>query len=99
MTTQPHAVALLRRGRRWDEAKPMIEQEGVREHLAYLGGLFERGIVELAGPFQQAGDVARDPLVGLVVYRVDRETAARHAEDDPAVRAGLLSFEVHAWYP
>jgi hypothetical protein len=37
--------------------------------------------------------------VGLVVYRVGEARALEYAEQDPAVRSGLLEFRVLPWYP
>ena len=91
---------LYRRAPAWADGVPLGEQPGVRDHLAYLGSRYEEGVVDRAGPFHRLTDlVERDGLVGLVLYRLDVDTAGAYAREDPAVRAGLLEFSVLPWYP
>jgi len=66
-------------------------QEG---HLAYLGGLYKRGKIDLNGPFMEDGDIR-----GISVYNVASEEEARKlASEDPAVKSGRLMIKVHPWY-
>ena len=65
------------------------------EHLAYLGGLRERGLVALNGPIR-GGDTTG--FRGMTVYTVDAHEARALAEADPAVRAGWLDVVVDTWW-
>ena len=67
-----------------------------REHLAYLTGLREAGLVVTNGPVDgQPGSSLR----GLAFYRTGSlERSRQLAEDDPAVLAGRLSVEITTWY-
>ena len=52
------------------------------------------GKLIIAGPFSDGGD-----LQGMFIFRVDTpEEAKALAEQDPAVRAGRLVLEWHAWF-
>jgi hypothetical protein len=93
------AIGLYRRGPGWDDGKPLGEQSGVMEHIRFVAGLIEQGLVEQAGPFHELGAKVEGGLVGLVVYRVDARRAAELSREDPAVRAGLMECRVLPWYP
>lgn len=65
-----------------------------KQHLAYLGGLYEKGIIQLNGPTN-----GEDEFRGFSVYAVaTREEAARLAGEDPMVKAGRLMIEVRPWW-
>ena len=79
------------------ELVPDEELERIqREHLAYLTGLREAGLVVTNGPVDgQPGSSLR----GLAFYRTGSlERSRQLAEDDPAVLAGRLSVEITTWY-
>jgi uncharacterized protein len=66
------------------------------EHLAYLDGLRESGLIVTNGPVEGQPDPS---LRGLAFYRTGSvEESRRLAEDDPAVRAGRLAVEIMTWY-
>lgn len=72
-----------------DEAAKLQEQ-----HLAYLGGLYEQGIINLNGPTGGEGDIR-----GFSVYNVaTMEQALEYANADPMVKAGRLVIEAHPWW-
>lgn len=89
----------MRTGRAWDDSTGLGEQRLVAEHMAYLGRLMEAGQVTQAGavigPDQGP---ASDGLVALIVYAVDAERASKLAENDPAVRGGLIALDIRPWY-
>jgi len=65
-----------------------------QEHLAYLGGLYEDGIINLNGPTDGQTDIR-----GFSVYNVaTKEEAKRLAKNDPMAKAGRLAVEVHPWW-
>ena len=70
-------------GPNWDPDKPVSEQ-GLDEHFAYMGTLYERGTLLANGPY---GDAVR----GLYVLALPDEAAVSSVVDgDPAVRDGKL---------
>lgn len=67
-------------------------------HMARIGELADSGEMALAGPFEVNPEAER-PFVGLFLYDVEtREEAEALAASDPAVQAGRLVVEVHAWW-
>lgn len=92
-TMQKYFIVFLKSGpeRSQTEEEAMKLQE---EHLAYLGGLYEEGIINLNGPTGGEGDIR-----GFSVYNVATiEEAERLAQNDPMVKAGRLVVEVHPWW-
>ena len=63
-------------------------------HLAYLGSLWEQGLVAINGPIR-GGDT--DGWRGLTIYTVDVDEARGLALQDPAVKAGWLDVVVDRW--
>ncbi|NUT38040.1 MAG: hypothetical protein HOV79_33750 [Hamadaea sp.] len=79
------------------DAPAMTDEQAVdlqNRHMAYGAGLQERGLVLARGPLTDQDD---ERFRGLSIWSVDRETARRHAEGDPAVRAGRLAVTVMTW--
>ncbi|WP_428235684.1 YciI family protein [Gracilimonas sp.] len=93
MTMQKYFIVFLKSG----PERSQTEEEAMklqREHLAYLGGLYEEGIINLNGPTDGTGDIR-----GFSVYNVATiEQAREYAENDPMVKAGRLVVEVHPWW-
>jgi uncharacterized protein YciI len=63
-------------------------------HMAYGADLQARGLVLARGPLSEQDD---ERFRGFSVWSVDAETARKHAEGDPAVRAGRLAVNVMTW--
>lgn len=92
-TMQKYFIVFLKRGPNRDQP----EDEAAKlqeEHLAYLGGLYEKGIINLNGPTGGEGDIR-----GFSVYNVATiEQALEYAKGDPMVKAGRLMVEAHPWW-
>lgn len=68
----------------------------VEEHIAWLLGLEEAGVLVMSGPLVE-GPGARAGS-GMTVLRADDAAGARAiAEQDPFVRADLRSFDLFRW--
>jgi uncharacterized protein YciI len=65
------------------------------QHLAHLADLHERGVLLLAGPFD---DQADESLRGLCVMTSGVDEARQEMEHDPAVLAGRLVADVMSWW-
>jgi uncharacterized protein YciI len=78
---------------------PDLPEERLNEiqeqHLAHLADLRERGVLLLAGPFDDQPD---ESLRGLCVFNTDIEETRAIVADDPAVRAGRLAGDVMTWW-
>ncbi len=63
-------------------------------HLWYVRKQMDEGKMPLAGPFENGGDLREI----FVIASDSMETAKAITEADPAVKAGRLKAEIHAWY-
>lgn len=90
---QQYFVVFLKKG----TTRSQSQEEASRiqeQHLVYLGDLYKKGIICMNGPFGDDGEIR-----GATVYRVSSaEEALRLASNDPAVKAGRLTVEVHPWW-
>ncbi|MCG8372902.1 MAG: YciI family protein [Balneolales bacterium] len=92
-TMQKYFIIFLKNGpnRNQSEEKAATLQQ---EHLAYLGGLYQQGIINLNGPSGGEGEIR-----GFSVYNVATiEQAIEYASADPMVKAGRLVVEAHPWW-
>ncbi len=95
MPLEPETVYLgfLRRGDKWTPEKTPATEELQKAHLANINRLAELKKLVVACPF---GDNTN--LRGIFVFRVaSLEEAKALAETDPAVKAGRLAIDMHAW--
>jgi uncharacterized protein YciI len=96
MTNPPSLrhVVLHTAGPGWVDGVDFREQPGVRDHVGHYATLHEQGRLEMGGPFLD-GEAG-----GMMVTTpgMDRDEIEAFAAADPAVRSGLLEFEVRTWY-
>jgi uncharacterized protein YciI len=80
-------------GPQWRAGVPFQEQPGVQEHVEHYRRLAASGKLEMGGPFVEGA------MGGMMmpVAEMSREQLARFAAQDPAVKAGLLNFELWGW--
>lgn len=86
-------VILHKPGPKWPESGLRFDAPIVQAHAAYYGSLFQKGLLERGGPFLSGGSG------GIMVFApaVSKEDAQAKAEEDPAVVAGVIAFEVRTW--
>ena len=80
-------------GPAWQAGVAAFEQPGLQLHVAHYAELLAAGKLVMGGPFLDArsgGMMVADP-------GVSEQDLATFAGDDPAVKAGLLTFEVRPW--
>jgi uncharacterized protein YciI len=80
-------------GPAWKHAVPAFEQDGLQLHAAHYAALLGQGKLAMGGPFLDAklgGIMIAEPGVLEPELRV-------FAAEDPAVKSGLLSFEIRPW--
>ena len=88
-----YVMAFLKRGpvRNHDSAEAARIQ---REHLDNIKRMADQGLLVLAGPFLDSGDIR-----GIYIFNVATLQEARElTETDPAIRSGRLEMELHPWY-
>jgi uncharacterized protein YciI len=78
----------------WLAGVDFRQQPGVADHIAHYARLFERGGLEMGGPFLM------DDAGGMMIASpgTTREQIDSYAAEDPAIRTGLLTYEVRPWY-
>ena len=88
-----YVMALLKAGpNREQDAETAAELQ--RAHMANIQRLADEGVLVLAGPFMDGGE-----LRGIYVFDVDSvEEARKLTASDPAIKAGRLVMELHPWY-
>ena len=65
-----------------------------KAHLENIGYLYEKGKIDLAGPFAEDGEWR-----GLFIMKAKDEAEVKElVETDPAVRSGRLSYLIKGWY-
>ena len=80
-------------GPAWKPGVGIFEQEGVGLHVAHYRTLLAAGKLVIGGPFldeRSGGFMIAAPEVGEDELRA-------FAAADPAVRSGLLAFELRPW--
>ena len=77
----------------WRAGVAFQEQPGIQQHVQHYRKLHESGKLEKGGPFVEgAMGGMMIPVAGL-----GKEELRRFAAQDPAVKAGLLNFEIWGW--
>ncbi len=71
-----------------------IAENMQRAQLAHQGELMRRGLVQMMGPFADDG-----LWRGILIFDLDnREEVEGYLKQDPFVRGGQLTYEIHPWY-
>lgn len=90
---KPYVMAFLKAGPNrsgTDEEKAALQ----RAHMDNIKRLADEGLLVLAGPFLDKGE-----LRGIYIFNVaDVESARKLTATDPAVQAGSLVMELKPWY-
>lgn len=88
-----YVMALLKSGPNRDKSEEEVA-ELQKGHMANIKRLANEGLLVLAGPFLDDGD-----LRGIYIFDVKTiEEAQILTATDPAIQAGLLIMELHPWY-
>jgi uncharacterized protein len=80
-----------------DGAPELTEEEEDKlqdAHMAFTAEQHERGEILAAGPLLEREDPR---VIGYSIYAKDPASARAIAEQDPAVRAGRLTFTTQVW--
>lgn len=88
-----YQFGLLMRGPKADAIPADQLAEIQKGHMAHIGRMAAEGMLVTAGPFQDGGEYR-----GIFVFRAPSLEAARAlAEQDPALQAGRMRLDLHAW--
>lgn len=76
-----------------------LAQAAGHGHMENIGRLLETGQLMLAGPFDDSEAPFGQTLAGIFILQAENKPEAEALlATDPAVQAGLFSFEVVPWY-
>lgn len=92
-TIRPYTICILKAGPRFQEPGPgrerwvadLIWEHGKRNYALYLAGL-KRVVCPVADG---------SGITGISIFDADPEEVDRIMREDPGVKAGLFSYEVH----
>ena len=86
-TTRPYTIVLLRKTpRRLESSADKIVWEHGRRNFE----LRRDGILRIVCPVSGKGD-----LTGVCIFSTDEEKTKKLMDRDPAIKAGILTYEVH----
>ncbi len=90
-----YATLLLKKGPAYEPPNARSAEKAaiVWEHVRRNMQLQQAGKKALVGPVTGGGDI-----VGITVFTVPEAEARALMEDDPAVKAGIFSFEFVTWF-
>lgn len=87
-------MAILKKGPKWDSTKLEERNQILHQHLRDIVAMLNSGKMVLAGPFADDTDTA-----GIFILRASSTDEAKTWVDaDPAVKAGLITPEMHPWF-
>lgn len=88
-----YVMAFLKSGPNRDQT-PEEAEKLQAAHMANIGRLADEGLLVLAGPFLDDGE-----LRGIYIFAVESIEEAREiTATDPAIQEGRLIMELHPWY-
>jgi uncharacterized protein YciI len=85
-----YSVLIHSPGTKWVDSLSFREQPGIEMHVNYMATLLESKKLVMGGPFL-------DNSGGMVIYNGSTEEAEKDANNDPAVKEGLLNVKVKSW--
>ncbi len=86
-------LGFLKRGDKWSPEETPERAQIQEAHLKNIGRLHEMGKLVAAGPFMEDNDYR-----GIFVFKTATAAEANELTNtDPAVQAGRLRIELHAW--
>ena len=80
-------------GPAWKPGVPAFEQEGLQLHVGHYAEFLKQGKLVMGGPFLDA----KSGGIMIAEPGVSEQELRAFASADPAVRSGLLTFEVRPW--
>jgi uncharacterized protein YciI len=87
-------MAILAKGPKWDGVMEPAKNPTLRQHIAYFVSLLDSGKAIIGGPTPDSKDLA-----GIYILRANSaEEAKAWTDEDPAVKGGLFTAEMHPWW-
>ena len=87
-----YTFVLLKKGEKRDQDSLEV-QKIQKGHLEHIGKMAESGDLNVAGPFLDDGFFR-----GIFIFNTeDTVKVKKLVEQDPAIKSGSLSYELHPW--
>ncbi|MGE8537427.1 YciI family protein [Chryseobacterium sp. D764] len=92
---KPYTIVMLTTGDTKIEDKAKMS-ELMKGHMANIGKLADEGKIVVAGPFLERN---KENYRGMFIFNTkSKEEAEEWVKTDPAVQAGVFSYEIFPWY-
>lgn len=92
---KPYVIVMLTTGSAKIEDKAKMA-ELMKGHLANIGKLADEEKIVVAGPFLEKN---KENYRGMFIFNTQsKEEAEQWVKTDPAVQAGVFSYEIFPWY-
>lgn len=89
---KPYYFVLLKKGPHRDQDSTSAAKIQ-KAHLENINKLAAKGVLNVAGPFLDDGD-----LRGIFIFNLsEEEQVKKYVDSDPAVKSGRLVYEIHPW--
>jgi uncharacterized protein YciI len=92
---KPYTIVMLTTGSTKMDDKAKVG-ELMKGHMANIGKLANEGKIVVAGPFLEKN---KENYRGMFIFNTkSKEEAEQWVKTDPAVQAGIFSYEIFPWY-
>ncbi|SMO50822.1 Uncharacterized conserved protein YciI, contains a putative active-site phosphohistidine [Chryseobacterium rhizoplanae] len=92
---KPYTIVMLTTGTAKIDDKTKMG-ELMKGHMANIGKLADEGKIVVAGPFLEKN---KENYRGMFIFNTkSKEEAEQWVKTDPAVQAGVFSYEILPWY-
>ncbi|WP_433627134.1 YciI family protein [Chryseobacterium cucumeris] len=92
---KPYTIVMLTTGTTKTEDKAKMG-ELMKGHMSNIGKLANEGKIVVAGPFLEKN---KENYRGMFIFNTkSKEEAEQWVKTDPAVQAGVFSYEIFPWY-
>lgn len=92
---KPYTIVMLTTGTAHIEDKAQMS-ELMKGHMSNIGKLANEGKIVVAGPFLEKN---KENYRGMFIFNTrSKEEAEQWVKTDPAVQAGIFSYEIFPWY-
>lgn len=92
---KPYTIVMLTTGTAKIEDKAKMG-ELMKGHMTNIGKLADEGKIVVAGPFLEKN---KENYRGMFIFNTkSKEEAEQWVKTDPAVQAGVFSYEIFPWY-
>ncbi|WFB66473.1 YciI family protein [Chryseobacterium sp. WX] len=92
---KPYTIVMLTTGTTKIEDKAKMG-ELMKGHMSNIGKLANEGKIVIAGPFLEKN---KENYRGMFIFNTQsKEEAEQWVKTDPAVQAGVFSYEIFPWY-